>query len=355
VIAVDVELPLSRFPLKVSLSLGGGVTALMGPSGSGKTSLLETLAGLRSKARGRILFDGDPWLDTAFGRRVPPNLRRVGYVPQDAGLFPHLTALENVRFGARGTRDAVESALETLEIRSLATRYPASLSGGEKQRVALARALATRPRLLLLDEPLASLDVALKERILPFLVRIRDEWKVPCLYVTHNVGEALALAERLVVLKDGSVESFGAPMDLLSAPSVAREAEGGLENFLHGRVVAHDPDRGVTRVGLDEGLAILIPLLERQGPESRVTLAVRAEDILVATAPVQGVSARNVYAARILSLERTGFDVTLRCALMEASSVVWLVRVTPGAVEALGLGAGSAVWLAIKSHSVRAV
>jgi molybdate transport system ATP-binding protein len=286
---------------------------------------------------------------------MAPNLRRVGYVPQDAGLFPHLTALENVRFGARGGGDAVDLALEILEIRSLVDRYPASLSGGEKQRVALARALATRPRLLLFDEPLASLDVALRERILPYLVRIRDEWKVPCLYVTHNVGEALALAESLVLLRDGVVESVGAPLELLAAPGVARAAEGGIENFLRGRILDHDPGRGVTRVELGPDLGIMVPLLADRAPGSSVTLAVRAEDILIAIEPVRGVSARNVYPGKILSLERTGVDVTIRCALEEKTRAAWLVRVTPGAVEALGLGPGSDVFLAIKSHSVRPV
>src|SRR5688572_17523412 len=130
----------------------------MGPSGSGKTSLLEVLAGLRKRARGRILVDGTAWLDTGAGIAVPAHRRRVGYVPQDAGLFPHLTVRGNVLFGVRPDGDAAETAIDTLEIRPLLDRHPVSLSGGEGQRVALARALATRPRLLLLDEPLASLD-----------------------------------------------------------------------------------------------------------------------------------------------------------------------------------------------------
>ena len=200
-------LPLARVVLQVDLRLGGGVTALMGPSGSGKTSLLEALAGLRRKTRGAIVVDGSAWLDSDRGIAMPPEARRVGYVPQESGLFPHLTARENVSFGARGEPGVVETAIDTLDIRGLLPRYPASLSGGEKQRVALARALATRPRLLLLDEPLGSLDVVLRERILPYLVRIRDEWTVPCLYVTHDVEEAKAIAERVVLLRDGRVES----------------------------------------------------------------------------------------------------------------------------------------------------
>jgi molybdate transport system ATP-binding protein len=216
--------------------------------------------------------------------------------------------------------------------------------------------LATRPRLLLFDEPLASLDAALRERILPYLVRIRDDWKVPCLYVTHNVGEALAIAERLVLIRNGIVEAEGRPIDLLAAPGVAREAESGLDNLLTGAIVGHDSEAGVTQVGIDSGLAVSIPLAEGRPVGSRVTLAVRAEDLLVASEDPRGLSARNVYAARVATLERTGVDVTLRCSLADATSeAYWLVRVTPAAVAALRLEPGSRVWLALKSHSVRLV
>jgi molybdate transport system ATP-binding protein len=356
VIAIRLELPLARFVLRVDLEMGSGVTALMGPSGSGKTSLLEALAGLRKEARGRVTLGDDVLLDTAAGIRRPPEARRVGYVPQDAGLFPHLTAGGNVRFGARGETEAVRTAVDTLEIGPLLDRHPTTLSGGERQRVALARALARRPHLLLLDEPLAALDVALRERILPYLIRIRDEWRVPCLYVTHNVGEALAIAERLVLLRDGAVEAAGPPIDLLGSPGVAHEAAEGIENLLGGRLAAHDEPRGVSEVSLDGGLTMAIPLATGIPVGGRATLAVRAEDVLVAIEPIRGISARNVYAARVVAIERTGAEATLRCALAGASvETTWLVRVTPGAVEALSLRTGMPVWLAVKSHSVRRV
>jgi molybdate transport system ATP-binding protein len=355
VIEVRIELPLPRFRLRVDVRLGTGVTALMGPSGSGKTSLLEVLAGLRPAVRGRIGLDGDTWLDSAVGVRVPPEGRRVGYVPQDAGLFPHLTVRGNVRFGVRPDEAAAETAIDTLEIRPLLGRHPVSLSGGERQRVALARALATRPRLLLLDEPLASLDAALRGRVLPYLMRIRDEWKVPCLYVTHNVGEALAIAEHLVLLRDGVVESEGPPAELLSAPGVVREAEGGLENLVSGRIVAHDPLGGVTTVEVANGVRVSIPLAPERAVGSPSTLTIRAEDVLVAVEPIRGLSARNVYEARVEALERTGVDVTLRCSIGQAPGARWLARLTPAAVEALRIGPGSAVWLAVKSHSIRIV
>ncbi len=353
-IELDLELKLASFALRVGARLEGGVTAVMGPSGSGKTSLLEAIAGLRRGTTGRIQVDGAALLDTERGLVLPPEARRVGYVPQDAGLFPHLTARANVGFGARADAAAVASAIATLELGPLLERHPASLSVGEKQRVALARALATRPRLLLLDEPLAALDVGLRERILPYLMRVRDEWKTPVLYVTHNVGEAIALAGQLLLLRDGRVEATGAPLDLLSTPGMVRAAMPGMENLFPGRVRAHDPEGGVTNVELPAGQEIAVPLAEERAPGSPVTVAVRAEDVLVSRRAPEGLSARNVYAVRIVALSRTGVDVTLRCATANAPQPAqWIVRVTPAAVASLGLLDGQTVFLAVKSHSVR--
>jgi molybdate transport system ATP-binding protein len=352
VIEIRVEVPLGGSDLRVETTLPASVTAVMGPSGAGKTTLLEAIAGLRRRTRGRIACGDEVFLDTERGVQVAPEQRRIGYVPQDAGLFPHLTALANVRFGARADEGRVETAIDTLDLRPLLPRYPASLSGGEKQRVALARALATSPRILLLDEPLAALDVELKERVLPYLVRIRDEWKVPMLYVTHNVGEALALAGHALLLRGGRVEAQGRPLDLLSSPAFSVEAEAGIENLLPGRILGHDAAGGVSRIELQGGIPLSVPLAPTRFVGAPVMVAIRAEDVLVSSGPVKGLSARNVYEARVEALERTGVDVTLRCALSAAPSP-WLARVTPAAVEALGLKGGQSVWLAVKSHSVR--
>jgi len=196
--------------------------------------------------------------------------------------------------------------------------------------------------------------VALRERILPYLLRIRDEWRVPALYVTHNVGEALALADRVLLLRDGAVEALGAPLDLLATPGLAEAAAAGIENLLQGRVSSHDEPGGVTRVLLDGGPEIAIPLARERPVGKPIVLAVRAEDVLVTTGASAGLSARNVLPARVLSLERTGPDVTLRCAT-DGGTPAWLVRLTPAAVAALGLRPGATVSLAVKSHSVRVV
>ena len=349
-IELRLALPLARFTLEMEAHLPAAVTAIMGASGSGKTSLLEAVAGLRPAARGRIVVSGEVLLDTATGRKLAPEKRRIGYVPQDAGLFPHLTALGNVRFGARGDGARVEQAIDTLEIRACLSRHPDSLSGGERQRVALARALATEPRLLLLDEPLAALDVGLRGRILPYLLRIRDEWRVPILYVTHNVGEALALAGEVLLLEGGRVAAQGPPVQLLSSPALARGADEGIENLWPARVVSHDARAGITKMETSAGLPVAVTLSADHPVGARVTLAVRAEDVLVSTEALRGLSARNMYEARIESVESAGPDVTLR---LTVSGAALLARVTPQAVEALGLAAGRQVYLAVKSHSVR--
>ena len=354
-ISVRVDLPLARFPIRVDLTLGSGITALMGPSGSGKTSLLEAIAGLRRRARGRIALGDTLWLDSDAGVRLSPNARCVGYVPQDAGLFPHLNVRRNVNFGVRRDERAAAAAIDTLEIGPLLERHPVTLSGGEKQRVALARALATRPQLLLLDEPLASLDAALRGRVLPYLLRIRDDWKVPCLYVTHNVGEALAVAEHLVLLREGVVEAEGLPAALLSCAGVVHEAEAGLENLFAGRIVQHDDGGGTSRVELSTGLVVAVPLASMRPVGSSVTLAIRAEDVLVSVEPIHGLSARNVFAAGVTAVERMGVDVMLRCSVGDGAVGGWLARVTPAAVDALRIEPGADVWLAVKSHSIRIV
>jgi molybdate transport system ATP-binding protein len=353
VIDLAIELPLAAGRLRVAASLGGGVTAVMGPSGAGKTSLLEAVAGLRPRARGRIVVHDLVLLDTARRVRLPPERRRVGYVPQDAALFPHRSVLDNVRFGARGDARRVDTAINALELGPLLARRPASLSGGERQRVALARALATDPRLLLLDEPLAALDVGLRERILPWLLRVRDEWRLPCLYVTHNVGEALAVAERVLRLRQGAVEAEGPPLALLASPALAAERAPEIENVLRGRVAAHDEAGGVSRVDVAGGLSVAVPAIP-QAVGTPVTLAIAAEDVLVATEPLRGLSARNVFPAEMIAVEPAGRDVLLRFALA-ADAPAWVVRVTPSAVATLGLRPGARAWLAVKSHSVRVV
>jgi molybdate transport system ATP-binding protein len=200
----DLTLPLGELTLDVTFELSGGTTALYGPSGSGKTTLLELIAGLRRPASGRIELNGR----VVFDRNVfvPPRLRRVGYVPQDDALFPHLSVAQNVFYGASERRHEV---LDVLELGPLLERSVRRLSGGERKRVALARALLSNPEVLLLDEPLAGVDLALRDRVLEYLVRVLREVRVPALYVTHHLDEVRALCDDMVVLERGTVKAKG--------------------------------------------------------------------------------------------------------------------------------------------------
>lgn len=221
----SVRLPLARFTLEVDLRLTGRVTAVFGPSGAGKTTLLELVAGLRRPESGRIELSGDVLVEVASRIFVPPSRRRIGYVPQDGALFPHLSVRENLLYGHRSVTP-VPAALtfahvvEVLEIGGLLERRVPSLSGGEKQRVALGRALLSTPRLMLLDEPLAGLDAALKDRLMPYLQRVRDEFGIPMIYVTHAADEVVALCDDVLVLESGRPIRRGAPRALFEPATV---------------------------------------------------------------------------------------------------------------------------------------
>ncbi len=218
-------LPLGRFTLEVGALLTARMTAVFGPSGSGKTTLLEVIAGLRRPARGRVRVDGEVLTDATAGVFVPPERRGIGYVTQDGALFPHLTVRANLRYGADSSRPrpaglTLEHVAAVLEIGPLATRLPSTLSGGEKQRVALGRALLAAPRLLLLDEPLAGLDLPLRDRLLPYLARVRDEFSIPMLYVTHSPDEVVALCSEALVLDAGHLIRQGRVGELFVPSSV---------------------------------------------------------------------------------------------------------------------------------------
>ncbi len=216
------RLPLAHFTLEVDATLAGRVTAIFGASGAGKTTLLEIIAGLRAPAAGRVTVGGVPLTDVAARTFVPAERRAVGYVPQEGALFPHLSVRRNLLYGCPAQADApaglnLAHVTEVLEIARLEDRVIGTLSGGEKQRVALGRALLASPRLLLLDEPLAGLDAPLRERLLPYLARVRDEFAIPMLYVTHSPDEVMALCDDVLVLDQGRVVRRGPPTALFAA------------------------------------------------------------------------------------------------------------------------------------------
>jgi molybdate transport system ATP-binding protein len=216
VIALDFSVVQGSFRLDVRERLASRITALFGPSGAGKTTVLDAVAGLRRPQRGSIAVGSRVLFASDRGINLPPHHRRVGYVPQDVALFPHMDVRRNVLYGRReGQKLAVDVVMTMLEIEGLLDRSVAQLSGGERQRVALARALMSSPELLLLDEPLAAVDVERRRRILPYLERVRDQLAVPIVYVTHDAAEVRLLADHVVVLDQGQVVRSGAPADVI--------------------------------------------------------------------------------------------------------------------------------------------
>ncbi len=223
---VDVSKQLGDFSLQASFASEGRVTGLFGASGAGKTSLINMIAGLLKPDRGVVTLDGETLDDTSARVHVPPHRRRIGYVFQDARLFPHLDVRQNLDYGRRMNRLAEDSAqrkrvVDLLDIGDLLDRRPGQLSGGERQRVAFGRALLSKPRLLLLDEPLGSLDEGRKVEILPYLVRLRDEAGIPMVYVSHDAAELRQLATQIVLLRRGQIAAFGGVKVLTGAPPQA--------------------------------------------------------------------------------------------------------------------------------------
>ena len=355
---IDVRLLLDRFELAVDETFDRPATGIFGPSGAGKSSLLETLAGLRRGARGRLRLGEETWLDTERGLFVPPERRRLGYVPQAGLLFPHWNVRRNLLAGSHrarssgpGTEVTLARVAALLELEPLLERSVVHLSGGERQRVALGRALCSAPRLLLLDEPLASLDLPLRRRLLPYLRRIRDELEVPLLLVTHDPIEAQALCDDLLVLKEGAVLARGEPRRVLTDPAVFPMArEQGFENVLAGKVLEHDGGTSVVRLG-ENGVALRVSQLG-SAVGSDVLVGVPASEILLASVEPTGLSARNILPATVRDIRRVGHRALLTAELAaDAMSVtIELVETTP---ERLGLRPGGRVFLILKATSCR--
>ncbi len=328
-----------------------GVTAIFGPSGCGKSTILAAIAGMLRPQSGRVVLDGAALLDTARGVFVAPERRRCAVVFQDARLFPHLSVETNLRYGLhRAPRDApgpgFDEVVALLGVEPLLARRPGRLSGGERQRVALGRALLARPRLLLMDEPLAALDAARRGEVLPFLARLRDAARIPILYVTHALDEVDALADRLVlldagrVLAEGPVEELATRTDL---PLAARRDAGSLITCV---VEAHDPARGMTRLGFAGG-AFSVPL-RYEALGSRLRVRVRARDVAVATEMPRGLSTQNILGAVLVSVGATAsaHEVFLQLAL---GPTLILARVTRDSVARLGLTPGMTLWAVVKA------
>ena len=341
------------FALEVEFTAVPGFTILFGPSGSGKTTLLDCIAGLQTPQQGRITISGDVLFDSAAGVNLPANRRAVGYLLQSLALFPHMTVRQNVHYGLHGLAGAERETrsretLESFRIAELAGRRPAELSGGERQRAALARTLVTRPRVLLLDEPLTALDARVKSQIVDDLRAWNAKHRIPILYVTHQREEVFALGERVIALDAGRVVAQGTAHDVLQRPQQETVAQlAGFENIFDCEFVAEHPEQGTMSCRISGSRVNLEVPLSRIERARRLRVGIRAGDILLASSPPQGLSARNVFPGTIARLEQRDVMVIaqINCG------AVFQVHITPAARESLRLREGGQVWLVVKTYS----
>jgi len=351
---VSAQTRLGRFTLDVELESAGGVTALFGRSGSGKTSIINVIAGLLRPARGRVELNGALLFDSGRGVDIPVERRRIGYVFQDARLFPHLSVRQNLRYGAFFNRGAgaaadAEQVIGLLGLETLLERRPGALSGGEKQRVAIGRALLASPRVLLLDEPLAALDLQRKSEVLGYVERLREELDIPIVYVSHAIEEVVRIADRVALVSEGRVLATGAPDEIMSRldlrPATGRYEAGAV---IETRVLAYDEADDVTTLGFDGGELLATNLDALIGEPVRVR--VRARDVSLALRRPQDTSILNVLAGRVLEIaEGPGAATDVRLAVGKA---MLLARVTRRSVERLGLRPGLEVYALVKAVSL---
>lgn len=348
-ITLDFCKRLGDFTLELNCTLEKKVTAFLGASGSGKSTLLNCISGTLCPDDGKIVFGDEALFAADLRINVSPEKRRFGYVFQEGHLFPHLTVAQNIRYGQsrkmRKISDSISRLVDILEISDLLQRYPEQLSGGQRQRVAIARALAMEPRLLLMDEPLASLDGGLKNRIIPYLHHIKNAYEIPILYVTHAISEAMALADEAFLLSDGKITASGEPYQLLTSFSALPIANmTGVENILSLPVANSEQNRGVTELEIGSQ-CLVIPYIDTNiGKE--VPIAIRAEDIIISLEPNLPISARNILRGTIDAVD----NQTLLSIDVEGHHLS--VKITHEAREQLQLCEGKEVYCVIKANAI---
>lgn len=352
-LTVAVEHELGAFRLDAQFACGEGVIALFGQSGAGKTTLINSIAGLARPRKGRILLDDEVLFDSDRGIHVPARRRRFGYVFQEGRLFPHLTVRQNLTysrlFGATMTSDGFEHIVDLLGLRELLDRRPAGLSGGERQRVAIGRALLAQPRMLLLDEPLASLDARRRDEIMQYLELLRDEVQIPIIYVSHSVEEVVRLAATVVLLSAGSVAAVGSVEEIMGRPDL-RPATGVFEGgtVIDARVTSQDMRYDLATLAFDGGSLTVTNLDALIGEPVKVRI--RARDVSLALDAPERTSIQNVLHGQVATIgaPRGGIvDVSVTVGGTMVRS-----RITLRALEQLGLAPGRNVYLMIKAVSL---
>jgi molybdate transport system ATP-binding protein len=348
------DLQRAAFRLRAAFEVPAtGVIAAFGPSGAGKTTLLRCIAGLERAPGGFLQVGADVWQDESRGRFVPVERRGVGYVFQEPRLFPHLDVRRNLEYGWKRTppgerRIGLGRVVDAMDLGALLHRRPAALSGGEAQRVAIGRALLANPRLLLLDEPLASLDVGRKREILPFVGRLRAEFDIPILYVTHAVGEILQLADTVLLMVDGTIAAAGALPEVFARTDVrARLLAGAIGSVLDTTVVAQEPEYGLTRVEFS-GHALEVPHRALE-PGQRLRVHVLPRDVtLQARPPEAPTSALNVLPGTVVAIPESGPDDWSVEVQLDVGAPL-AARITRKSLVALDLRVGQRVWAHVKA------
>ncbi len=345
---LDFELKLERadFMLDVSGQFSDGITAVFGPSGAGKSTLLACLAGLINPDAGHVRLNDEMLFSSDDGISCPPQKRRTVMVFQDGMLFPHLTAGQNIAYGYQLTpreQRAIHppDLCEFLRIDKLMDRYPSELSGGEKQRVALARGVAASPRLLLLDEPVASLDVRLRNEVVTYLKQVHEKYRIPMIYVSHSLSDVMALAPTAAVLEQGRVKSYGPVVDLVAdVVSTTRLGADAIDNLYVGDVTAS----GAIHIGDVE----IVAQSGGYGAGETVTVSISASDIILARDRPERISARNILRGVVRDVSRGDYAAF---AFVDAG-VEFVVELTPEAVEMLNIAAGTEVYVVFKTSSI---
>lgn len=356
---VNVKKTLGAFNLDAAFSTGGGLTALFGPSGAGKTTLAHMVAGLVTPHEGQIAIKGQLLFDSRTATNLAVHRRNIGYIFQDARLFPHLTVRQNLNFSrlfGRGERNpaSFDHIVDLLGIKGLLDRRPGTLSGGEKQRVAIGRALLSNPSLLIMDEPLASLDLARRAEILPYIERLRDESRIPIIYVSHAIEEVIRLADTMVLMESGRVRAAGPVDDILNRldltdltgnPETGNPEMGSVVDAI---VMAQDKQYSLTILQV-AGSDIIVPRLD-MNLQTKVRLRVRARDVAIALERPTGLSIRNILAATIVEMNKPrGPFIELK---LDIGGAFLISRITHLAAVDMRLEVGAKVFALIKSVAI---
>ena len=350
-LTVEVAVERGSFALEASFETRGPVLGVVGSSGSGKSTLLHTLAGLVRPRRGHVALGATMLCESPRRAWVPPERRGLALVPQDALLFPHLSVARNLAFAPGATAelasDTGRSVLAVLDLEPLLERRPAELSGGERQRVALGRALLSRPRWLLLDEPLASLDADRAREIMALLLETKRSLGVGMVYVSHRTSEVLALADDCIVLDRGRIADRGTPLEVLTHASANGDLEG-VDNLLRLRVLRHEPEAGLTHLDLG-GLTLAAPLVDAlEG--TTVDVGLLGEDVMLCAEPPRAISARNVLDCTVERIDPVGRETLVTVRVGDRSL---RVRLTPGAVRELELAPKKQAVALVKTTACR--